>query len=142
MLTVSVIYINFAYCIQIEKQQAEEEKIEKEIMMGKLLKKIEEKDVLVENLKKELDFVKQTDHERFEQLDLEKLTMEQRFQVELSEREAQLKEAQKKVEELEANSVVEIKTLERKHEQYQSFVVSQLKSFQVRNLKIVDLVAG
>ena len=80
MLTVSVIYVNFAYYIQIEKQQAEEEKIEKEIMMGKLLKKIEEKDMLVENLKKELDFVKQTDHERFEQLDLEKHAMEQRFQ--------------------------------------------------------------
>lgn len=109
----------------------EEEKRVKEEEVDRLLKESEEKQMAVQVLKSELDYIKRLDEEHLLRLENQKREIEMESIERIRTLEVQLQDSQKKMQDMEINTVREMSSLRQKDAKYQTFFSRQAHEYKV-----------
>ncbi len=120
------------FCVlKMEKKQLEEEKRVKDEELDRLLKESDEKQMAVQVLKNELDYIKHLDEEQLLRLEKEKREIEVESKERVHTLELQLQDAQKKMREIELNLTREISVLRVKDVKCQKVLCHQAQEYKV-----------
>jgi hypothetical protein len=127
-----VIVDSEVFCVlKMEKKQLEEEKRVKDEELDRLLKESDEKQMAVQVLKNELDYIKHLDEEQLLRLEKEKREIEVESKERVRTLELQLQDAQKKMREIEVNLAREISGLQVKDVKCQKVLCHQAQEYKV-----------
>ncbi|CAM6015765.1 unnamed protein product [Sphagnum balticum] len=116
--------------MEMEKKQLEEEKRVKDEELDRLLKESDEKQMAVQVLKNELDYIKHLDEEQLLRLEKEKREIEVESKERVRTLELQLQDAQKKMREIEVNLAREISGLRVKDVKCQKVLCHQAQEYK------------
>jgi hypothetical protein len=135
-----VIVDSEVFCVlKMEKKQLEEEKRVKDEELDRLLKESDEKQMAVQVLKNELDYIKHLDEEQLLRLEKEKREIEVESKERVRTLELQLQDAQKKMREIEVNLAREISGLQVKDVKCQKVLCHQAQEY--KNLRCAQYTA-
>ncbi len=115
----------------MEKKQVQEENRLKDEEVERLMKESEEKQMAVQVLKNELEYIKRLDEEHLLRLEKQKREIEVESKERIRTLELQLQDAQKKMCEIEVNLAGEISGLRVKDVKCQKVLCHQAQEYKV-----------
>jgi hypothetical protein len=118
----------------MEKKQVQEENRLKEEEVERLMKESEEKQMAVQVLKNELEYIKRLDEEHLLRLEKQKREIEVESKERVRTLELQLQDAQKKMREIEVNLASELSILRLKDAKCQEFLSHHAQEYKVCEL--------
>ncbi|CAK9872555.1 unnamed protein product [Sphagnum jensenii] len=116
--------------VKMEKKQVQEENRLKEEEVERLMKESEEKQMAVQVLKNELEYIKRLDEEHLLRLEKQKREIEVESKERIRTLELQLQDAQKKMHEIEMNTASELSILRLKDAKCQEFLSQHAQEYK------------